>query len=125
MEFIVLLAFLILAWLVWQLINAKKFTQFKQYIDTHLKNQVVECIKEELLSTRCKELPNNDCHQAATIFYWTEYQSRILHAALSREIITQKWLINSGNFRNAQHLFFIERQHLPNKSQLLNNNEEQ
>jgi hypothetical protein len=119
MELFAFVALLILAWLSWQLVKAKKFTRFKQQIDTELKNKVIVNIKDELIRTRCEGLPNNDNHQAATIFYWTQYKSRILHAALSREIISQEWLINSGNLRNAQHLFFIEREYLPTKSSLI------
>jgi len=113
MEIIATLALLSLVWLIWQLVKAKRFTRFKQQIDFELKDKVISSIKEELEETRCDQRPNNDCHQAATLFYWTQYKSRILHAALARDIIDQQWLINTGNLRNAQHLFFIERQHLP------------
>jgi hypothetical protein len=120
MEIFAILALLILAWLSWQLVKAKRFNRFKQQIDNEFKNKVIASIIEELTHTRCEGLPNNDSHQAATIFYWTQYKSRILHAALSREIISQEWLISSGNLRNAQHLFFIEREYLPTKSSLIN-----
>ena len=113
MEIIATLALLSLLWLIWQLIKAKRFTRFKRQIDSELKDKVIANIIEELAINRSEQFPNNDCHQAATLFYWTQYRSRILHAALAREIINQKWLIDSGNMRNAQHLFFIERQHLP------------
>ena len=63
---------------------------------------------EELEETRCNVFPNNECHQQATIFYWTQYKSRILHAALQREIVTEQWLKDTGNLRNAQHLFYVE-----------------
>ncbi|HCM47835.1 MAG TPA: hypothetical protein DIS98_10160 [Colwellia sp.] len=113
MEIIATLALLSLVWLLWQLVKAKKFTRFKQQIDDELKDKVIANIIDELAITRSEQFPNNDCHQAATLVYWTQYKSRILHAALAREIIDQKWLIDSGNLRNAQHLFFIERQFLP------------
>jgi hypothetical protein len=113
MEIIATLALLSLVWLVWQLIKAKRFTRFKQQIDGELKGKVITDIIEQLAITRSEKFPNNDCHQAATLFYWTQYKSRILHAALAREIIDQQWLIDTGNLRNAQHLFFIERQFLP------------
>lgn len=116
MEIIATLALLSLVWLLWQLVKAKRFTRFKQQIDTELKDKVTANIIEELALTRSKQFPNNDCHQVATLMYWTQYKSRILHAALSREIIDQQWLIDSGNLRNAQHLFFIERQYLPSPS---------
>ncbi len=113
MEIKAILASLSLLWLIWQLIKAKRFTRFKQQIDKELKEKVILNIKEELEETRCEQRPNNDYHQEATLFYWTQYKSRILHAALQREIIDQQWLTDNGNLRNAQHLFFIERQHLP------------
>lgn len=113
MEIFATLALLSLLWLLWQLIKAKRFTRFKQQIDSELKDKVIADIIEELTLTRSEQLPNNDCHQAATLLYWTQYKSRILHAALAREIINQQWLIDSGNLRNAQHLFFIERHYLP------------
>jgi len=107
------LALMSLVWLTWQLVKAKRFTRFKQQIINELKDKVIADIKVELEETRCEEFPNNDSHQVATLFYWTQYKSRILHAALSRDIIDQQWLIETGNLRNAQHLFFIERQYLP------------
>lgn len=113
MEIIATLAALSLVWLLWQLVKAKRFTRFKQLIEMELTEKVVTDIKRELVETRCEDFPNNDCHEEATLFYWTQYKSRILHAALMREIIDQQWLISSGNLKNAQHLFFIERQYLP------------
>jgi len=112
MEIIVLLALLSLLWLIWQLVKAKKFNRFKLQIEEELKAKVVASIKEELEETRSEIYPNNDSHIAATIYFWTQYKSRILHAALQREIIDQQWLKDSGNLRNAQHLFFIEKQHI-------------
>jgi hypothetical protein len=114
MQIIAVLALALLAWLIWQLIKAKRFTRFKQKIEDELKEKVVASIIEELRDTRSEVFPNNDCHQAATIFYWCEYKSRILHAALQREIITEQWLKDSGNLRNAQHLFYVEHKYLPN-----------
>ena len=113
MQIIAALALVSLMWLIWQLFKAKRFTRFKQLIDDELKEKVIRHIIEELCEQRCDVFPNNDCHQAATVYYWTQYKSRILHAALQREIITEQWLKDSGNLHNAQHLFFIERQHLP------------
>ena len=117
MEIIAILALLSLLWLLWQLVIAKRFTRFKQQIDSELKDKVIANIIEELAMTRSEQFPNNDCHQTATLVYWTQYKSRILHAALAREIIDQQWLIDNGNLRNAQHLFFVERQYLPLPSQ--------
>ena len=112
MEIIATLALLSLVWLIWQLVKAKRFTRFKQQIESELKDKVIVSIKEELELSRCELFPNTDCHQSATLFYWTQYKSRILHAALQRELIDQQWLIDNGNLTNAQHLFFIERQHI-------------
>ncbi len=109
MQIIAILALTALVWLMWQLIKAKRFTRFKQKIEEELKNKVIASIIEELDDKRCDEFPNNDCHKQATIFYWTQYKSRILQAALQREIITEQWLKDSGNLRNAQHLFYIEK----------------
>lgn len=117
MEIIAILALLSLIWMLWQLVKAKRFTRFKRQIDTELKDKVIASIIEELTLTRSEQLPNNECHQAATLFFWTQYKSRILHAALTREIVNQQWLIDTGNLRNAQHLFFIERQYLPKPQQ--------
>lgn len=113
MQIIAILALSSLVWLIWQLIKAKRFTRFKQRIEDDLKEKVIASIIEELNENRSEIFPNNDSHKEATIFYWTQYKSRILHAALQREIITQQWLKDSGNLRNAQHLFFIEKAHLP------------
>ncbi len=112
MEIIVLLALLSLCWLVWQLVKAKRFNRFKQQIESELKEKVINSIIDELNESRSEVFPNNDCHQAATIFFWCQYKSRILQAALQREIIDQQWLKDSGNLRNAQHLFHIEQQYL-------------
>lgn len=113
MQIIVILALASLFWLIWQLIKAKRYTRFKQKIEDELKDKVIANIINELTETRSSLFPNNDCHQEATLFYWCQYKSRILHAALQREIITEKWLKDSGNLRNAQHLFYVERQYLP------------
>lgn len=113
MYIIAALALTALAWLIWQLIKAKKFNRFKQQIEDELKDKVVASILEELEQTRSDVFPNNDCHIQATIFYWTQYKSRILHAALQREIITEQWLKDSGNLRNAQHLFYVESRFNP------------
>lgn len=113
MEIIASLALLSLGWLVWQLIKAKRFTRFKLQIENELKAKVVASVSEKLTQTRCEKFPNNACHQEASILYWTQYKSRILHAALEREIINKQWLVDTGNLKNAQHLFFIEREFMP------------
>lgn len=109
MQIIAVIALAALAWLIWQLVKAKRFNRFKQKIEDELKSKVIESVIEELELTRSDVFPNNDCHKEATILYWTQYKSRILQAALSREIITKEWLKNSGNLRNSQHLFYIEK----------------
>jgi len=113
MQIIAVLALAALAWLIWQLIKAKRFTRFKQKIEEELKEKVIASIIEELRENSSETFPNNKCHQEATIYYWCQYKSRILHAALQREIITEQWLKDSGNIRNAQHLFFVENKYLP------------
>jgi len=107
-----LLALLSFIWLVWQLLKAKQFTRFKTRIEEELKPKVIAHIIEELNETRCDALPNNEIHQQATLFYWTQYKARILKAALQREIINEKWLKDTGNLRNSQHLFHVEQQFL-------------
>lgn len=113
MPMFVALALIPLLWLIWQLIKAKRFTRFKEKIAEELKDKVIASIIEDLEQSRCDIFPNNDSHKAATIYYWTQYKSRLLQTALQREIITEQWLKDSGNLRNAQHLFHVERQYLP------------
>lgn len=113
MQIIAVLALASMVWLIWQLIKAKRYTRFKKRIEDELKDKVIAHIIEELTENRSANFPNNDCHQEATIFYWCQYKSRLLHAALQREIITEQWLKESGNLRNAQHLFHVERDYLP------------
>ncbi len=113
MQIIAVLALTALAWLIWQLIKAKRFNRFKQKIEDELKDKVIASIVEELELGRNDTFPNNECHREATIFYWTQYKSRILQAALQRDIITEQWLKDSGNLRNAQHLFYVEKDKQP------------
>jgi len=110
-EVIIIIAGAAFLWLCWQLFQAKKFTKFKRRIEQELKPKVIKKIVEDLIEQRSELFPNNDCHQDATIYYWTQYKSRILKAALQQEIIDEAWLKNTGNWRNSQHLFHIE-QHL-------------
>jgi hypothetical protein len=114
-EVIVVIAFLsifALVWLIWQLLKAKQFTRFKQLIESDLKPKVIEHIIEELTETRSELFPNTEIHQQASIYYWTQYKGRILKAALAREIIDEKWLKDTGNLRNCQHLFHVEQRFL-------------
>lgn len=95
--------------MAWLLFKAKKFTQFKRDINQHIKPKLIQIIQDELNETRCELLPNSDCHIQAAIYFWTYSQARILQAALEREIITTQWLKETGNYRNCQHLFHIEK----------------
>jgi hypothetical protein len=108
-EFIIVVGVLFLLWLLWQLARAKRFTRFKHLIVTELKPQVIASIIEELEQTRSEQYPNNQAHQDATILYWSSSKAKILQAALLREIIDEQWLKDSGNLRNSQHLFYIEK----------------
>ena len=103
-----------LAWLIWQLLRAKKFTRFKQTLEQEIKPQVVCHIINELNEQRSELFPNNPTHQEATIYYWCQYKSRILQAALEREIIDEQWLRKTNNMRNSQHLFHVEKHLLAN-----------
>lgn len=102
--------------MAWLLYKAKKFTQFKREISQNIKPKLIKIIKDELNETRCELLPNSECHIQAAIYFWTCSHARILQAALDREIITTQWLKQSGNYRNCQHLFHVE------KHMLLTNN---
>jgi len=106
------IAVLFLAWLIWQLMRAKHFTQFKRQIEQELKPKVIASIIEEMAATRSDLLPNTLAHQEATIRYWSASAARVLQAALMREIIDEQWLKSTGNLRNSQHLFHIERDKL-------------
>jgi hypothetical protein len=99
-----------LIWLIWQLARARRFNQFKQQLNGAVKAQIIAAIAEELTASRSALTPNTDAHIQATQYFWTQYPIRILQAALVREIITETWLQNTGNWRNCQHLFFIEHQ---------------
>lgn len=112
MEFIVVIALLSLTWLIWQLIKAKQYTRFKQLIVEELKPKVIQQIIIKLNENRSDAFPNNAIHEQATLYYWTQYKSRILKAALIHEIINEQWLKETGNLRNSQHLFHVEQQHL-------------
>lgn len=106
---VVIAAFGSLFWLIWQLIKAKRYTKFKLRLEEEIKPKVFEHIINELNETRSDVFPNNDIHQQATLYYWGQYKVRILQAALNKEIIDKKWLEDTGNLRNSQHLFFVEQ----------------
>jgi hypothetical protein len=111
-EFFAIAAVVILLWLGWQLFQAKRFSKFKVRIEQELKPQVIKHICADLEENRSEIFPNNQCHQEAALFYWTQYKSRILQAALQREIIDTQWLKDTGNLRNSQHLFHVEQRFL-------------
>lgn len=112
--FFTLLASTAILWLVWLLIKAKQFTKFKIQIENELKPKVIDYIINNLNESRDELHPNTDTHQQATILYWTQYKSRTLQAALAWEIIDKQWLKETGNIRNSQHLFHLEKRHLHN-----------
>lgn len=110
MEVLVIIAGGVLLWMAWQLYRAKQFTLFKKLIESEIKPKVVEHLTTELTENRSELFPNSDCHIQASIIYWCLYKSRILQLALEKEIVTKQWLEETGNMRNCQHLFHIERQ---------------
>ena len=112
MEFIALPALALLIWLAWQLYRAKRFTQFKNLLNSDIKTKVIIAITDDLTEHRCEQFPNNQVHIDATIFYWTQYPIRILQAALKYEIIDKQWLQDTKNVRNSQHLMHLQRQYL-------------
>jgi uncharacterized BrkB/YihY/UPF0761 family membrane protein len=112
LEIIIVIAVIFLVWLIWQLMRAKHFTQFKRQIIQELKPKVIADIIEEMTQTRSEQFPNTLAHQEATINYWSVSAGRVLQAALMREIINEPWLKETGNLRNSQHLFHIERDKL-------------
>ena len=102
------IAIAFLGWIFLNLLKVKKFNQFKQLLTDEIKPKVIEKLITELNKNRSEEYPNNDMHIQASIYYWTQYPVRILQAALNYKIIDQKWLKETGNWRNSQHLFFTE-----------------
>jgi len=92
--------------------RAKHFTRFKRQIMQELKPQVIANIIDEMAETRSEQLPNTPAHQEATISYWSASAGRVLQAALMREIINEQWLKETGNLRNSQHLFHVQRDKL-------------
>lgn len=112
MEIIVVLAIGMILFLLWQLYRAKQFNRFKQRIESEITPQLIKHITTQLLASRCQLLPNTQAHIDASIIFWTCSKARVLQAALAQEIIDDNWLINTGNYRNCQHLFFIEKEFL-------------
>ena len=92
--------------------RAKHFTQFKRQIIHEIKPKVIDNIIDEMAQTRSAQLPNTLAHQEASITYWSASAGRVLQAALMREIVDEQWLKETGNLRNSQHLFHVERDKL-------------
>ena len=69
-------------------------------------------IEQQLIAERSELTPNTDAHIQASQYFWGQYPSRVLQAALQREIIDETWLESTGNTRNCQHLFFVEQDKL-------------
>ncbi len=108
MELIAVIAIVFLGWIFWSLFKAKRFNQFKFMLMHEIKPKVIKALEKELTENRSAQTPNNKVHIEASIYYWTQYPVRILQAALNYKIIDEQWLKKTGNWRNSQHLFFIE-----------------
>lgn len=112
MEIVALLAVTIILWMLWQLHRARQFNHFKRFIQSELKPQVIAHLKQSLNEQRSDIFPNSEAHIAASQYYWSQYSSRILQAALHWELLKSDWIETSGNKRHCQHLFFIEQDKL-------------
>ncbi len=111
-EILIIVAAVTLLWLCWQLYRAKQFTKFKHYLKEEIQPQVVELIITDLEDCRSSTFPNNTCHQAATINYWTQYHVRILQYALEKDILNKGILVKQKRWRFCQHLLAIEQRFL-------------
>jgi len=111
-EIFAVIALAIILWMVWQLFRARKFNHFKGVINRELKPMVIAQIKDNMIEYRSDIFPNCAAHEQATIYYWCQYPSRILQAAIVWQLIDKDWLRKTGNIRNYQHLFFIEKDKL-------------
>ncbi|WP_440875780.1 hypothetical protein [Thalassotalea sp. PLHSN55] len=105
-------AVLILVWFAWQLYRAKQFTKFKNDLTHQVQPQVVNSLIVELEENRSEMFPNNEAHQEAAIYYWTQYRVRILQFALEKELLTKEGLVRDKKWRHCQHLFHVEKQYL-------------
>ncbi len=112
MEIIAVLAVAIILWMLWQLYRARQFNQFKQFINTELKPLVSIALKQRLEENRDELHPNTEAHLDAATYFWCQYPSRILQAAIAWQVLDENWIEKSGNKRHCQHLFFIERDKL-------------
>ncbi|WNC71107.1 hypothetical protein RGQ13_13360 [Thalassotalea psychrophila] len=107
-DVIVVLAFALLIWMMWRLYQAKQYNKFIDWLNVEVKPQLLVKIAEELEENRSADLPNNECHQQAAIYFYQQYPVRIFEAAVAREIIDKSWFSNKKNKRHASHLLFIQ-----------------
>ncbi|WP_286262744.1 hypothetical protein [Thalassotalea atypica] len=112
MEIIAGIAVAIILWMLWQVYRARQFNNFKARINSELKSLVIKELQHRLERQRSETFPNNDTHIRASIYYWSQYPSRVLQAAIAWGVVTEDWLEKTGNTRHCQHLFFIERDKL-------------
>jgi maleate cis-trans isomerase len=103
------LAVAILFWMLWQLIRAKKFNQFKQFLFTQVKPQVIDAIEQMQIQQISEVTPNNDAHRQASQYYFTQYAVRIIQTALALNLMTEQQLKQSGCWRFYQHLLAVEQ----------------
>lgn len=111
-EIFAIAAVMLITWMAWQLYRAKRFNRFKRQIITEVKPLVAKHVAQMLVESRDEQTPNTDAHIHACQYYWTQYVSRTLQAALHWQLIDEQWLKRTGNIRNCQHLFYIERNKL-------------
>lgn len=112
MEIFAIAAAMLLLWMAWQLYRAKRFNQFKRQVMIEIKPLVALHVKKTLIENRSDLTPNTEAHIQASQYYWTQYASRTLQAALHWQLIDEQWLKQTGNIRNCQHLFYIEQDKL-------------
>lgn len=123
MEVVVVCALLVLSWFAWQLVKAKRFTRFKLFLTEQISPQVEQGILEQLTEQQSELYPNNEIHQQATLYFWTQYRVRILQWALMNELLTEQQLKKDKQWRNCQHLFYIEKPYLVTQYQKLEERE--
>ena len=112
LEIIAIAAVMLIVWMAWQLYRAKQFNKFKRQIMVDIKPLVEKYVAETLIENRSDSTPNTDAHISASQYYWTQFPSRTLQMALHWQLIDEQWLKRTGNIRNCQHLFYIERDKL-------------
>ena len=123
MEILAVAAASLLVWMAWQLYRAKRFNHFKREIMTVLKPKVLAHLEQKLISERSELTPNNETHIQACQYYWGQYPSRILQAAIHWQLVDEAWLSQSANNRYRQHLFFVEQDKLAEFKEQIGNDE--